>query len=194
MLPTTMPGHSRPVPNAPSAPAFFFYKLVGLVIFSVFLPPFLLYRTLRHIMPGLRPHPSWSLSRDLGIGAGRLYLSWSERFSLPRPDSKQWKNKPLIEKLIGQETQVKCIRIPPVPGQWITGVAAVGKGIVEPVEVPGFITYETNGKAPKGDELAHPTEKVILYVAGGSWVMGHPMGTPFPYRFCTAAHSRVLGE
>jgi hypothetical protein len=33
---------------------------------------------------------------------------------------------------------------------------------------------------------------ISLYLR--SWVMGHPMGTPFPYYFCRTAHVRVLGE
>jgi hypothetical protein len=32
-----------------------------------------------------------------------------------------------------------------------------------------------------------------LLVMLSSWVMGHPMGTPFPYYFCTASQQRVLG-
>jgi hypothetical protein len=32
-----------------------------------------------------------------------------------------------------------------------------------------------------------------LLVTLSSWVMGHPMGTPFPYYFCTASQQRVLG-
>jgi hypothetical protein len=67
-----------------------------------------------------------------------------------------------------QDTYVTVVRLPPAPGQYISGVVAVASEIVKPVEVPGFMTYPTAAGFSKGDEPARPNEKVMLYVAGGS--------------------------
>jgi hypothetical protein len=90
-------------PNAPSLAAYLVYKTVGLVVFTALLPIILIYRVLRHLVPSLRPFPTWSLQRDLAIAGGRLYLSWTHRFSLPRPEGKAaWQPQKLVHRLIGQ--------------------------------------------------------------------------------------------
>lgn len=198
-------------PNAPGALPYLLYQTVGLSVFAILLVPTLLYRTVCHYVPGQRPHPTWSLRRDLALAAGRLYLSWSERFSLPRSEGKKaWKRSPLIERVVGRGTTTTVVKIPLASEEWIHGIASAGQGIVKLENVPGFWTFEQGGGWKEGSERAAPGEKVIMYIAGGcvllrlssaiyvqpprdrSWVMGHPMGTPFPYRFCTAAHQRVL--
>lgn len=155
-------------PNAPGILPYLLYQTIGLIAFTVLLPPTLLYRTVCHFVPGKRPHPSWSLSRDLALGAGRLYLAWTVRFCLPRPEGKKaWKRSPLIEKVVGRGTTTKVVEIPPVSNEWITSVAAAGKGWVKREKVPGFWTFESEGHWTQGGEQATHGEKVIMYIAGG---------------------------
>jgi hypothetical protein len=94
---------SSPVPNAPSLPAYVFYKTIGFLAFSILLGPVLLLRFVRHFAPGQRPYPTWSLHRDLALGGGRLYLACTERFCLPRPEGKKaWQADKLVHKIVGK--------------------------------------------------------------------------------------------
>lgn len=155
-------------PNAPSTFAYLFYQTVGLLVFTILLPPTLLYRTICHVVPSQRPYPTWSLRRDLAVAAGRLYLAWTVRFCLPRPEKKKaWKRSPLIERVVGRGTGTTVVEIPPVNDEWITGVAASGEGEVKREKVPGFWTFERGGRWTEGSEHATPAEKVIMYIAGG---------------------------
>jgi hypothetical protein len=170
-LPTTM-SDTNVAPNAPPAYLYFIHQTCGLLAFSVLIFPTLILHTVLHFIPSKRPYPTWSLARGLSIASGRLYLACVMRFSLPRPQGKKdWQNKTIIQKIVGSGIETQCIRIPPAPFKWITGVALVGKDIVHPAEVPGFITFEKNGKWNEGNEPAKPGEKVIMYIAGGYVVL-----------------------
>lgn len=155
-------------PNAPNLLTYLLYQTVGLVIFAVLLLPNLVCRTALHYIPGQRPHPTWSLQRNLAVSAGRLYLAWTNRFSLPRPEGKAaWKDLPWVQKLIGKGTTVKAVEIPPAGKEWIGDLMQAGEGIVQGVKVPGFWTYEQTGSWMDGSEQAIPGEKVIMYISGG---------------------------
>ncbi|KAI0343494.1 alpha/beta-hydrolase [Trametopsis cervina] len=187
------PTQPERVPNAPSLPAHIFNQTLGFLVFFTLLLPVILYRTVLHISPKTRPHPSWTLRRSLAIAIGRLYLTCTTYLSLPRePGGSEWKTDDLVHRLAGKGTKVKMVRAPPVGEDWIISIATAGSGVVQAVDVPCFWTFVKDGKWEEGDERAEEGEKVIMYVNGGSWVMGHPQSTMFPYEFARITRRRVL--
>jgi hypothetical protein len=91
------------IPDAPSYLSYVLYQAVAITIFATFLPFVLVYRTLRHLVPSLRPYPTWSVQRDLALAAGRLYMNWSTRFCLPAaPGKESWSPHKFIHRMIGK--------------------------------------------------------------------------------------------
>jgi hypothetical protein len=154
-------------PNAPSLPAYLGFQVLGLSAFFILLIPTVIYHTVLHLIPSKRPYPTWTLQRSIFISVLRLHLRCTTKFCLPRPKGKKdWKPDALVQRIVGHGTVTRCVAVPPVPTEWVQGVAAVGKGIVSPVEIPGFWTSE-NGACGQGDEPAKHGEKVLLYIPGG---------------------------
>lgn len=159
---------TKPAPNAPPLFLHILYQTAGLVAFFIAVVPVLLFRTVLHVFPRTRPHPKWSLRRDLAVAIGRLYLACSTYFALPRPHGKKaWKVDPTMHKRTGKGTKVKMVEVPPVGQDWIVGVAQVGEGLVNPEPVACFWTFCPTETLVQGDEKAQESERVILYVAGG---------------------------
>ncbi|GJE97300.1 alpha/beta hydrolase [Phanerochaete sordida] len=181
------------VPDAPPLYLFVIYQTLAYLVFALAIIPVLLYRLVFHILPSTRPYPTWSLRRDLAVAGGRLYMVCTTYPCLPRPPGhKAWQSDPIVQKTAGPHTKVKLVEVPPAEEEWMTGIANVAKGVVCPVPVPCFWTFCPREGLLKGDEDAPPDERVIFYVAGGSWVMGHPQSTMFPYKFATESGRRVF--
>lgn len=159
---------THPIPNAPPLFLHILQQTAGLTCFLFIVVPVLLFRTVLHIFPRARPHPKWSLRRDLTVAIGRLYLACSTYFALPQPHgTKAWKADTMMHKRTGKGTKVKAVEVPPVGQNWIVGVAQVGRVFVKPVPVACFWTFCPNEGLVQGDEKAQKSERVILYVAGG---------------------------
>ncbi|EKM53594.1 uncharacterized protein PHACADRAFT_125418 [Phanerochaete carnosa HHB-10118-sp] len=183
----------RRVPNAPPLFLFVVYQILGHLIFALAILPTLLFRLVLHVSPRTRPYPTWSLRRDLVIATGRLYLLCTTYTSLPRlPGNKAWQSDPIAHKATGHGTKVKLVEVPPATKEWIVGIASDSEEVVNPVPVPCFWTFCPREDLKVGDESALDGERVILYIAGGSWVMGHPQSTMFPYKFAKESGRRVF--
>ncbi|KAI0691512.1 Alpha/Beta hydrolase protein [Cytidiella melzeri] len=181
------------VPNAPALVPYIFYATLGFLAFGISLLPVLAFRTITHIIPSTRPHPNWTLRRSLAVATGRLYLTCTTYLSLPRePGANAWKTDDRIHKLVGKGTKVKMVVVPGVKEEWVVSIAKAGGKHVGPTQVPCFWTFCPSDVWREGDEPAGPDEKVIMYVNGGSWVMGHPQSTMFPYKFAKITNRRVL--
>ncbi|EIN14090.1 alpha/beta-hydrolase [Punctularia strigosozonata HHB-11173 SS5] len=179
-------------PNAPPRYKHILSQILGIFIFTVLSLPLAVLQVLRYCVPSCRVHPTWSLSRHLVVALGRSAFAWTSRWTLPRPQGPAaYEKKEIVHKLIGKGTEVDAVTVAGVPDALRVGDLAVATGTVGSTEVPAFWTYQS-GKWPRGDELAANGEKVILYVPGGTWVLGHPMLTPFPYYLSRAGHRRVL--
>ncbi|KAI0090677.1 Alpha/Beta hydrolase protein [Irpex rosettiformis] len=182
------------IPNAPSLPVHILHQFIGLVAFGICFIPVVVYRTLTWIIPATRPHRSWTLRRSVAVSVGRLYLACTTYLSLPRePGAGMWKPDGLVHRLTGRRTKVKAVVVPPVKDEWIVSIAKAGDEYVGPVKVSCFWTFVEGGVWMEGDENAAPGEKVIMYVNGGSWVMGHPQSIMFPYKFAKISGRRILG-
>ena len=157
------------VHNAPSLPAYAAYQALGYIIFLALLPPVLVYRSLLHIHPATRPYPTWSYRRDIAIAFGGLYLACTTYFCLPRPPGKQaWQEDALLRKQLGESLHVEVVGIPPLPEEWVVGIAGAGNGEVTPEAIPGFWTFSPEQQDIQcGEERAREGERVVLYVAGG---------------------------
>ncbi|KIP08666.1 hypothetical protein PHLGIDRAFT_126866 [Phlebiopsis gigantea 11061_1 CR5-6] len=181
------------IPNTPPLYLHVVYQTLGLLVFALVIVPVLILRAVLHTFPCLRPYPTWSLRKDLAVAGGRLFLACTSYFSLPRPHGKgAWMSDSKVHKAAGRGTRVKIVAAPPISDEWITGPAAVAKDTVRPVQVPCFWTFVPSKTLSEGDEHAQEGERVIMYIAGGSWVMGHPQSTMFPYKFAKEAGRRVL--
>lgn len=181
------------VPNAPPLYLFVAYQALGYLAFALAILPALLVRLILHISPKTRPYPTWSLRRDLAVAGGRLYMLCTTYPSLPRPPGhKAWQSDPVVQKASGHGTKVKLVEVPPAKEAWITGVASAGEEFVSPEPVPCFWTFCPQEGVAMGDEAAREGERVIMYIAGGSWVMGHPQSTMFPYKFARESGRRVF--
>ena len=155
-------------PNTPSLPAYAAFQALGYTVFLLLILPLLLYRTLLHLHPATRPHPAWSYRRDIAIAFGGLYLACTTYFCLPRPPGKQaWQEDALLRKQLGESLHVEVVGIPPLPEEWVVGIAAEGGAEVVPESVPGFWTFGPAQNIQCGEERAREGERVVLYVAGG---------------------------
>ncbi|TFK56170.1 alpha/beta-hydrolase [Heliocybe sulcata] len=187
-------------PNAPSLPVHIFWATVRIVLFIILIIPSVPLTLVSHFV--CPPHPSWSLRRHLVISSARLYYRWSYRWSLPRPEGKQaWKGRGFIWWISGRsrggtkvvEVKLGKERALPFKNLVWNATKPVDEGKVTIEDVPGFWTApDEGGWWERGDEPAKKGEKVLVYLAGGSWVMIHPMATPFPYGFSKHTGCRVF--
>ncbi|KAL1408976.1 hypothetical protein Q8F55_005793 [Vanrija albida] len=110
--------------------------------------------------------------------------SWDEAASLSPPS---------IDPAAGRAYAGLEVAVVTVPeGTRPQEAYTLGPSGVEKAERPAFIITPPGARG-RADSRAAPGEKLILYIHGGAYVMGHPLWTPFPATLARATALRVLG-
>ncbi|GMK54222.1 hypothetical protein CspeluHIS016_0108080 [Cutaneotrichosporon spelunceum] len=105
---------------------------------------------------------------------------------LPPPEARRRRWVP--PKTLGTHPAVKIetVQVARAQHAW-RGEYAAGPDSVKPLDMPGYII--TPSGVASGP--ARASEKIVMYIHGGAYILGHPLWTAFPHRLAAETGRRV---